>query len=80
MNLDDERLEYEKQVKNQLGRKAQAGGGAAVLLGLLMLFALPPARPGANVDLHPMAKLMVGIGAFSAAIGTLGRIFFLPPE
>jgi hypothetical protein len=27
-----------------------------------MLFALPPARPGANVDLHPMAKLMVGIG------------------
>jgi hypothetical protein len=45
-----------------------------------MLFALPPARPGANVDLHPMAKLMVGIGTFSAAIGTLGRIFFLPPE
>jgi hypothetical protein len=77
---EDEELASEKLSRSRVGRKAQAGGGIAVLMGLLLLYALPPAQPGAHLDAHPLAKLFIGIGVFLFAAGTLARIFLLPPE
>jgi hypothetical protein len=47
---------------------------------VLLLFALPPVEPGSPVNLHSMADLFIGIGVVLIAVGTLARIFLLPPE
>jgi hypothetical protein len=80
MEPDDERLESAKLARSRAGRKAQVGGGIAVFLGVLLLFALPPVEPGSPVNLHSMADLFIGIGVGLIAVGTLARIFLLPPE
>ena len=80
MEPDNEQLESAKLARNRVGRKAQAGGGIAVFLGVLLLFSLPHVEPGSPVNLRPMADLFIGIGAVLIAVGTLARIFLLPPE
>jgi hypothetical protein len=63
--------------KSSLGRRSQVGGGIAVLIGVLVLLATPPAPPGAPVNVHQMAMLFIAIGAFCFAAGTLARWYYL---
>jgi hypothetical protein len=62
---------------NPLGRKAQAGGGIAVLIGVLLLYSLPAATPGSPLDGHQMARVFIGFGIFLVAAGTIARWLFL---
>ena len=63
--------------RNRLGRRSQVGGGLAVFIGILWLVFVPPAAPGALVDLRRGGMAFLVVGIFGLAVGTLGRWYYL---
>jgi hypothetical protein len=64
-----------KTARNNLGRRAQIGGGIAVLIGALLLLLGPARTP--PLDLHKLAWLFVAIGLFLVIAGTVARWLLL---
>jgi len=64
-------------IRSRLGRRSQVGGGLAALIGLLGLVFVPPAPPGAPIDLHKGGMAFLAVGIFGLAVGTLGRWYYL---
>jgi hypothetical protein len=56
-----------------LFRHLQVWGVLTLLVGALLLWVLPPAPPEMPIDLHPMAKVFLGLGAAQVVLGTLFR-------
>jgi Kef-type K+ transport system membrane component KefB len=61
----------------RLGRKAQVGGGLAMIIGVILLAGTPRAAPGAGVDVHQMALIFIAFGIFLAAAGCFARWYYL---
>jgi len=59
-----------------VGMKAQAGGGVAVFMGVLLLVFTPSVPPHPGLDIHQMARVFIGIGIFLLAAGTLARWYY----
>jgi hypothetical protein len=74
MSLDDQNG---SGLTSPLGRRAQIGGALAIFIGVLLLVFGPGPSPGSPLNLHQMARIFVGIGAFCLAVGTLARWLFL---
>ena len=66
-----------RRAKTRLGRKPQVGGALAILIGVLVWFATPPASPGDPISLHHLAALFLIIGLALLVTGTLVRWFYL---
>jgi hypothetical protein len=62
---------------NPVGLRSQVGGGLAIFIGFLLYVFYPNVPADAAINLHQMAGLFIGIGAFVLVIGTVARIFFL---
>jgi len=63
--------------KSRLGRRSQVGGALAVFIGILWLVFVPPAPVRAPVDLHRGGLAFLVVGIFGAAVGSLGRWYYL---
>jgi len=74
---ESEQSESLRLAKSRLGRRSQVGGGLAVFIGILWLVLVPPAPPGAVVDLHRGGMAFLVVGIFGLAVGTLGRWYYL---
>ena len=73
MEPDQDQLDSVNGGRSLPGRRAQAGGGIALFIGLLLLFFFPQVPRGAGLDLHQMAKLFIAVGALLLALGTGAR-------
>lgn len=62
---------------NPVGMRSQVGGGLAIFIGILLFVFYPNVPADAPINLHQMAMLFIGIGAFALVIGTVARIFFM---
>ena len=63
--------------KSRLARKPQVGGALAALIGLLLLFSTPAAKPGDPINLHQLATIFLGVGIGLFLVGTFVRWFYL---
>ena len=66
-----------KLARSRVGRKAQAGGAVALLIGVLLLFFGPSQAPGSTLNPHQLDWLFIGFGVFLVAAGTVGRWLLL---
>lgn len=62
---------------SKVGRKAQVGGGIAILMGVLLLVFGPSATPGVPLNPHGLAHLFIGFGIFLVLVGTIARMILL---
>lgn len=73
----DREQERARVASARLGRRAQVGGGLAMIIGVILLAVTARAVPGAGVDIHQMALIFIAFGIFLAAAGCFARWYYL---